>query len=293
MWKRWGVALTMVLLAPLAGCGTSSGSSGLQVVTGFYPLQYVAQRVAGTHAEVTNLTRPGVEPHDTELSPRQVAGVADADVIVTMRGFQPALDEAVSNVAGDAVVVDPAAEDFKTKNAPKVRDDNPHFWLDPLLMADLGDAVAAALAKADPEHRDTFVGNATDLRGDLQKLDQEYAEKLGDCARTTVVVSHDAFSYLDRYGLTFEPIAGLSPDAEPSARHLAELSDLIRTDKITTVFTERLASPQLAETLASDLGIRTAVLDPIEGLTSDDSSEDYLSLMRENLAALARANGCR
>ena len=222
--------------------------------------------------------------------------MAGADVIVAMRGFQPALDEAVANVAGDAVVVDPAADDFETTSAPTMRADNPHFWLDPLLMADLADAVAAAMVKVDPDHRDTYVGNATDVRRDMRKLDGEYAETLADCARSTVVVSHDAFAYLDRYGLTFEPIAGLSPDAEPSARHLAELSDLIRNDKITTVFTERLASPQLAETLASDLGIRTDVLDPIEGLTtgsSGDSSKDYLSLMRENLAALARANGCR
>lgn len=292
MWKPWGVALALALAAPLAGCSSGGASAELQVVTGFYPLQYVAQRVAGTNAEVTNLTRPGVEPHDTELSPRQVADVAQADVVVAMQGFQPALDEAVANVGGDAAVVDPAAKDFVTANAPKVRADNPHFWLDPYLMADLGDAVAAALAKVDPSHRDTYTGNAMDVRLDMQKLDLEYGEKLADCDRTTVVVSHDAFGYLDRYGLEFESIAGLSPDAEPSPRHLAELSDLIRTDKITTVFTERLASPKLAETLAGDLGVRTAVLDPIEGLV-DGSSEDYLSLMRENLAALAQANRCR
>ena len=83
------------------------------------------------------------------------------------------------------------------------------------------------------------------------------------------MVSHDAFEYLGRrYGLDVEPIAGLSPDAEPSARHLAALSDLAREKGVTTVFSERLASPKLAETLAEDAGIRTAVLDPIEGLTS-------------------------
>ncbi len=292
MWRLRGIALALVLAAPLSGCSAGGGSAGLQVVTGFYPLQYVAQQVVGTHAEVTNLTRPGVEPHDTELSPGQVADVSRADVVVGMRGFQPALDEAVANVGGDVVVVDPAAEDFVTASAATIRPDNPHFWLDPLLMADLGDAVAAAMAEVDPDHRDAYTANAADLRVALQKLDEEYAAQLADCDRRTVVVSHDAFSYLDRYDLAFEPIAGLSPDAEPSARHLAELSDLIRTDEITTVFTERLASPQLAETLASDLGVQTAVLDPIEGLTKG-SSKDYLSLMRENLTALALANRCR
>ncbi len=290
--------LAAVLLAPalmlggLTGCAGQGSSAKLQVVASFYPLQYVAERIAGPEAQVTNLTKPGTEPHDIELSPRRAAEVAAADVVVSMRGVQPSLDEAISSLDGDAVVVDPAAKGFKTSNAPKVRPDDPHFWLDPYLMADLGDAVAEALTKADPGHADDYAGNAMDLRIDLQRLDLEYGKGLARCERDTVVVSHDAFSYLDRFGLRIKPIAGLSPGAEPSPKHLAELADLIRTDNITTVFSERLGSPKFADTLASDLGIDTAVLDPIEGLASADSSEDYLSLMRANLAALREAGGC-
>ena len=105
-------------------------------------------------------------------------------------------------------------------------------------------------------------------------------------------MSHQAFGYLARYGLDFEPIAGLSPDAEPTAADLAHLQDLISSDGITTVFSERLASAKMADTLAQDLGITTAVLDPIEGLSDETSGEDYLSLMSENLTALQQANGC-
>jgi zinc transport system substrate-binding protein len=160
-------------------------------------------------------------------------------------------------------------------------------------MADLGDEVADALVDRDPEHADAYRDNAADLRVDLRELDQSYAEGLANCERSTVVVSHDAFGYLDRYGLEFAPISGLSPGAEPTPADLSRLQDLIRAEGITTVFSERLVSPRMSETLADDLGIRTAVLDPIEGLSDETQDEDYLSLMRANLTALQEANGCR
>ena len=107
------------------------------------------------------------------------------------------------------------------------------------------------------------------------------------------MVSHDAFGYLSRYGIEVAPIAGLSPDAEPTPAGLAALQQLIRDDGITTVFGERLASPALTESLADDTGVDTAVLDPIEGLTDETSDDDYLSLMHQNLTALEEANGCQ
>jgi zinc transport system substrate-binding protein len=169
---------------------------------------------------------------------------------------------------------------------------DPHFWLDPLLVADFADAVADELSEVDPDGAGAYADNAARLRSDLEALDQEYTDGLADCERTTTVVSHQAFAYLGRYGLDLEPIAGLSPDAEPTAADLARLQDLIAEDGVTTVFSERLVSPKMAQTLADDLGVTTAVLDPIEGLSDETAEEDYLSLMRENLTALQQANGC-
>ena len=159
-------------------------------------------------------------------------------------------------------------------------------------MADLGDALAEELATLDPDGAAAYRSNAEDLRGELEALDGEYVDGLTDCARDTVVVSHDAFGYLARYGLDLEPIAGLSPGAEPTPATLAALADVIEEKGVTTVFSERLASPALAQTLASDLGVETGVLDPLEGLTDDTAGEDYLSLMTANLTALEEANGC-
>ncbi|MCW2832171.1 MAG: zinc transporter substrate-binding protein [Nocardioides sp.] len=285
----------------LAGCGASSGASDSdkQAVAGFFPLAWVTQEVAGDGWEVTNLTQPGGEPHDLGLSIAATADLDEADVIVFEHEFQPAVDDAIENVS-DATLVD-AAEAVELRSLEEGHEDeeehgdsgtDPHFWQDPLLMADLGDAVAEGLADVDGENAATYRANADELRGELEQLDADFTEGLADCERDTVVVSHEAFGYLERYGLRFEGIAGLSPDAEPTPAVLGELEDLIAAEGITTVFSERLASPAMAESLAGDAGVETAVLDPIEGPGEGDDASDYVALMQQNLAALQRANGC-
>jgi zinc transport system substrate-binding protein len=288
--------------------------SDRQAVAAFFPLAWVTERVAGDDWEVTNLTQPGGEPHDLELGITQTAALDEADLVVFEHEFQPAVDEAIDNVS-DAVVVDAAEEvellsteelhagdDHADEGAHSEEDADedehghgaldPHFWHDPLLMADLADVVADGLAEVDPDGAEAYRGNAEDLRAELETLDEELTEGLAACERDTVVVSHEAFGYLERYGVHFEGIAGLSPDAEPTPAVLAELEDLIADEGITTVFSERLASPAMAESLASDTGVETAVLDPIEGPGEGDDESDYVALMQQNLAALQRANGC-
>lgn len=309
------VASVLTASALLAGCGQLGGEQsgdGRRAVASFYPLAWVTERVAGDGWTVENLTQPGKEPHDLELDIAQTASLDRADLVVLEEGFQPAVDSTAADL--DAPVLDAAAvvdllpadehadehaDETAEEHAEHAEDDghdhgdvDPHFWLDPLKVADLADAVADELSDLDPDNAGTYTANAASVRTDLEQLDQDYTDGLAACERTTTVVSHDAFSYLARYGLDFEPIAGLSPDAEATAADLARLQDLIRRDGVTTVFSERLVSPKMAETLADDLGVTTAVLDPIEGLSEETSQEDYLSLMRENLTALQQANGC-
>ena len=297
----------LLLVAPLSGCAAlglsdDDNGGGVRVAASFYPLAYVAERVSGGDVEL--LTTPGAEPHDFELTIKETALVADADLVVYERGFQPAIDAAVDETA-EGEVLDAAevvglepADEHADEHAEEEGHDHehdggvdPHFWLDPLRVADLGDAVAEQLAQLDAGHADAYRANAAHLRSELERLDREYAEGLADCERHTVVVSHDAFGYLEKYGLHFDAIAGLSPDAEPTPAHLAELQGIAQEDGVTTVFTETLGSSKLADTLADDLGLSTATLDPIEGVDAD-SPEDYLSLMRTNLANLQAANGC-
>jgi len=294
----------------LAGCGggSSISSEGTSVVAGFYPFAYVAERVAGGHADVTNLTSPGAEPHDLELTPQQVAAVAAADVSVYEEGFQPAVDAAVQESAEGSVL-----EVTQTIGRPERGEapghaghhahgdepahtdlaGDPHIWQDPTKLADIATALAAKLAKADPDNAADYRRNADRLVADLRRLDRDFRRGLADCERRTFVTSHAAFGHLaQRYGLEMVPIAGLSPDIEPSPARLAELEQVVADEGVTTIFAETLASPALARTLAEEVGVRTAVLDPVEGLSDATADEDYLSLMRSNLAALKRANGC-
>lgn len=307
----------------LTGCGALSEANDDegakdQVVAAFYPLQYVTQRVAGDAYDVENLTAAGNEPHDLELTIRETAQLSDAALVVHLHGFQPAVDSAVDNNASGEVldvaeVVDllPATGDHdhaeeeghaeEEAHADEHADEeahadegdtDPHFWLDPVRMADLADTLATSLGEVAPDLAGDFEENAAALRTELEELDQEYADGLSDCQRDIVVVSHNAFGYLGKYGLEFEPIAGLSPGAEPTPADLQHLQQVVEDEGITTVFSETLVSPKLANSLADDLGIETDVLDPVEGLSDETAGEDYLSLMRSNLSALMKANGC-
>lgn len=276
----------------LSGCGAEDAEDARpQVVASFYPLAYIASQVAGQDAVVTNLTTPGVEPHDLEPAPAAIARTAGADLVLLVQGFQPALDAAAEqNSDGDVFDVSEAVDLAPSADDPDQVD--PHFWLDPLRMAALADAVGQRLGDLDPARRETYTANAATLRAQLVQLDEDFRVGLADCARRTVVVSHDAFGYLGTYDLNLESIVGLSPDAEPTPGDLARLRALIEAEGVTTVFTETLVSPALSETLAREAGVTTAVLDPIEGLSDETADQDYLSLMRSNLAALRGANGC-
>ncbi|MEZ5193725.1 MAG: metal ABC transporter substrate-binding protein [Nocardioides sp.] len=269
------------LLTPLlsacgdAGPGPAGASGGRSVVAAFYPLAYVAGRVAGPFADVTNLTRPGGEPHDLELGFNQTVALHEADVVVYEAGFQPAVDDAVAGLSGEQVV--DAARVVALHALPDHPDEvDPHFWQDPLLLADVADATADSLAAADPAHAADYAANAAVLRQDLVRLDREYTAGLTGCERSVVVVSHDAS------GVPRSVRADLRGDRRPLPRRrahfagLAALQKLARQEGITTVFSERLASPAMADTLAGDLGIRTAVLDPIEGLSDQTQGRTTL-----------------
>jgi zinc transport system substrate-binding protein len=286
----------------LTGCGSGSDSEGGRplVTASVGPLAWVAHEVGGDEVQVKNLTAPGVEPHDMDLGIAQIAEIEKSQLLVILSGFQPAIDKAAENIseskvldAADVVHLEPATDlHEETDDSHEGHDHgdlDPHFWQDPLRMADLADAVASTLGQQEPDHADEFTRRAEELRSRLVALDEEYRKGLSGCARTTVVVSHEAFGYLSKYGLEFEAINGLSPGAEPTPADLARLQKLIRTDGITTVFSEELGTKKLAQTLAQDAGVKSEVLDTLEGMTT---TSDYFGLMRDNLTTLQAANGC-
>jgi zinc transport system substrate-binding protein len=300
--RRPPAALAVLVIATLLGaaaCGSggdpAAGDGKLAVIGSFYPMAWLAERVGGANVTVRTLTEPGTEPHDLELTPRQVVDVGKAGYVAYVKGVQPAVDQAVEQHAKDHSL--DAASVVKTLPPAGGEEGgnlayDPHIWLDPSRLATVGTALGDRLAAADADHAAAYRAGAKALAMDLTKLDQDYRAGLSACARKAIVTSHAAFGYLaDRYGLDQVPIAGLDPQNEPSPNRLAELTRQVRTNKVTTIFTETLVSPKVAQTLAREAGVRTATLDPVEGL-ADGSRDDYLSVMRRNLGTLRSALGC-
>ena len=311
-----GLAAGLLSIAMVSACGGTGGRGAddgrLSVVASFYPLEYAVAQIGGTAVEVTALTKPGAEPHDVELSPRQVAAVAEADLVVYEKHFQPAVDAAVDGQAPDTGFdVSPAArldlvlveeghdhggeteEEHADHAAEGASARDPHFWLDPMRYADVGDAIAAELAARDSADAAAFQANAKAFRATMTTLDAEFRTGLKSCANHELVTSHTAFGYLsETYGFHQESITGLTPDAEPSPAAMGALTRHIRETGASTVYAETLVSEDVAKALARETGARLAVLDPIEGITSASAGRDYPAVMRANLGILRAGQEC-
>jgi zinc transport system substrate-binding protein len=313
-------ALLATALA-LAGCATGpdAGDDGtVRVVASFYPLEYVAERVGGEHVRVSSLTAPGAEPHDLELGAKDLVEMIDADLVVYAAGFQPAVDEGLDQVDPAHVLeVSEAARmtlpadgghdhdhDHGDEHAAEATDAfseeeahgdvDPHFWLDPTRYADVANAVADRLATDDPANAEAYAANAATFVAELTRLDEDFAAGLASCETRVLVTSHAAFAYLaDRYDLDQHGIAGLSPEAEPSASALKEITDLVTREGISTIYQETLVEPNFARTVAQATGATIATLDPIEGITDESAGDDYLEVMRANLEVLRKGQQCR
>ncbi|MGW7657745.1 metal ABC transporter substrate-binding protein [Streptomyces tendae] len=305
-------------LTTLTACSTNAGDGRtdgkLDVVASFYPMQFLAQRIGGNAVHVSSLTKPGVEPHDLEISPRQTADLSKAGLVVYLKGLQPSVDRAIAQ-AEPKQVADAASYTSLEDHGTEVEGEHehggegeageagheghghsgdaaadPHIWLDPVRYAQVAKGVGKALEKADPDHAATYKKNTTALVKELSTLDQDFRSGLKGRSSDTFITTHAAFGYLaERYGLRQEAISGLDPESEPSPARVKGLHTIAKKDKVNTVFFETLVSDRTARTLAGDLHLRTDVLDPIEGIGSKSKGDD----MRANLNALRKALGAK
>ncbi|MFI8354114.1 metal ABC transporter substrate-binding protein [Streptomyces cyaneofuscatus] len=331
------VAGAVVLgLTALSACSTSDAADGgngdkLKVTASFYPMQFLAERIGGEHVAVTSLTKPGVEPHDLELTPRQIGSISESDYVLYLKGIQPAVDDAIKQ-SGVKNTVDAATlttlenhgaevsgHDHGHEGEEEHADEHgheeeaheehsegdghnhgeeggadPHIWLDPVKYAEVAKGVGKSLEKADPDHAADYKKNTEALVGELNKLNTAYEAGLKNTATKTFITTHSAFGYLaERYGLTQQGIAGIDPEAEPTPARIQELHTIAEKEKATTVFFETLASDKTAKTLAKDTGLKTGVLDPLEGITKKSQGADYIEVMESNLTALQKALGAK
>ncbi|MBU6536398.1 zinc ABC transporter substrate-binding protein [Streptomyces sp. NPDC057245] len=323
-------AATAIGLGTLSACSSDSSAAGtggntdkFDVVASFYPMQYLAEQIGGDHVNVTSLTEPGQEPHDLELSAKQTAQMGEADAVLYLKSLQPAVDEAIAqsdvktkidaatltkledhgNVehdhdhggeehAEEDAHADEHAEDEHAEEGEHALD--PHVWLDPVKYAEIAEGVTKAFEKADPDHADDYRKNADALAEKLTGLDTAFKDGLKNTDSKVFFTNHAAFGYLaERYGLTQEAINGLDPESEPSPARIKELQTEAKADGVTTVFYETLVSDKTAKTLAKDAGLKTDVLDPLEGITDKSKGDDYLAVMESNLKALETALGAK
>ncbi|PFG32816.1 metal ABC transporter substrate-binding protein [Sanguibacter antarcticus] len=292
---RRGSALavaTLVLGTALTGCADATSTDDTtQVLASFYPLQYVAEQIGGDLVTVSSLTPTGAEPHDLELSPAHARSVGDAGLVVYLSGFQPAVDDAIEARQPEHVVDAAASADLEQHGEDTDAGLDPHFWLDPLRLAAVAVDVEAELAAVDPANADAYAERADALVASLTDLDAQLTTGLAECTDRVIVTSHEAFGYFaERYGFDLVGIAGIDPDTEPSPARLREVSTIIEDNGVSTIYLERLLSSKVTDTLAADVGVATAVLDPLESLS--DAGSDYRSVMLTNLATLRTGQGC-
>ncbi|GAA3497978.1 zinc ABC transporter substrate-binding protein [Streptomyces prasinosporus] len=316
-------AVTALGLGSLTACSSDSAAAGntdkFDVVASFYPMAFLAEQIGGEHARVTSLTQPGQEPHDLEISAKQTAQLQESDAALYLKGLQPSVDEAIGQ-SGVATKIDAATlTSLEEHGAEAGHEDehgdehghedehaeeehgheheggqDPHVWLDPVKYAEVAEGVGRAFEKADPDHAADYRKNTEALVGKLNDLDASFEAGLKDRKTDVFVTTHSAFGYLaERYGLTEEAINGLDPESEPSGARVKELSRTAKADGVTTVFYETLVSDRTAKTLADDAGLRTDVLDPLEGITDESRGDDYFQVMEANLEALQKALGAK
>lgn len=264
---------------------TPTATDTLPVSVSHYPVEFLVQQVGGDLVSVQSLTSQGTEPHDVELSAQQIGQVQQSAAVFYIGTFQPAVDEAVAEAQGSAVDL---TQGLQLRDQDGVPD--PHVWLSPTLMQQMAGTVADTLAAQDPDNADTYQANAQALQEELGALNEKWTDATTTCDIRTMVVSHEAFGYLaDQYGFDQKGISGLSPETEPSAAAIADLTRFVQDNGVTTVYTETLVDPAVAETIANEAGAQTAALDPLE---SQPAGGDYFSAMTTNLDTLASGQSC-
>lgn len=305
------IGTLIIFLLFLTGCSntvstknekTSEGSKKLQIVTTFYPMYYFAHKVAGSSANVELLVPNGAEPHDWEPTAKDMAKIQDADMFIyNSRYFETWTEKVLKSINDSNLNVIEASNGIELMDALKSEEEeeehhsesasskDPHVWLSPVLAQQEVENIAKALEQADPKNKDQFEKNAAALNSELADLDRLYKETIEKAQKKEFVTQHAAFGYLAKqYGLTQIPIAGLSPDVEPTLGKLAALTELTKKDNVKIIYFEELTSSKVAQTLAKEIGAKTEVLNPLEGLTKEEQEKglDYIDVMKKNLEAL-------
>ena len=263
------------------------GDEKITIATSFYPLYFLTSEIGKDKIEIINLTPTGAEPHDFELKTQDLLKISNSQLlIINGLGFEPWADKLTDEIIASHQIVriaDGIANQTVSKKDENIID--PHIWLDPILAQQMVKKITQQLIFIDPENQQFYQSNSSDLLAKLWQLDLLFADKLSRCQQHQIITSHDAFGYLaSRYHFEQIAVNGLSPDQEPSARKLAQVTDLAKQINIKYIFFETLISPRIAETIAQELGAKT--LYPTPPVSTMNQLSHFIKILPRRFAIM-------
>ena len=306
----------MALSGLLVSCGDTQNSTvapetdKLTVAASFYPIAEIVQRVGGDDVQLLALTAPGVEPHDSELSAKQLEELSKADVVFYIGGgFQPDLEKAIASLPSTAIAVDLlksvdliASQEKEEENGHEHGHDHgdsendPHVWLDPANMVKMSAIVSQEIAKAQTSLTSALTERQTAYAAELSEVGNLIDTTFAKCERKELVSAHDAFAYFTkRAQLVAVPISGIDPENEPSAKELEATAKVAKDSNVTTVFYEEILPKAFADTVAKAIGASIDSISAVETISQSDIDDGatYSSIMKSNITKISTALGCK
>lgn len=288
--------ITLLLLSVLfCACTTATPTkenTRLKVVTSVYPLAHFASEVGGDQVEIVQIAGAGIDPHDFEPTPQDIAAVYNADIFLFNGGELDAWAEKAAETAKkNGVLVIKMSEAIATTEDKH----GDHIWLDPLNVQKEVALMQDIFARQDPNNKGFYAQNATAYLAKLSALDRRFREEMANCRQKNIITSHDAFNYLaHRYGFNAVSIGGNKPGSEPTPQELVTLIKFIKENNIHYVFTEPFGNKEIMETVIAETGSKMLTLYPLDSLTIEEMTKNgYISLMEANLDNLKIALECQ
>ena len=290
-----------IVKSPNSVNSQNANNPKLKISTSFYPLEFLAKEIGKDLVQVNNITPAGVEPHEYEPTQQQIIEISQSDILLTNgAGLESWTNKLAQSNTVPKIVLE-LSKSFELSQIEEKRKkvQDPHVWLSPKNYIKMAKIVSSTLQQGQTISNQTIIqSNTNSLIQKLEALDTNYKTKLSslNCKNTKFVTNHNAFNYLAKdYRLESLSISGLSPEAEPTTKELADLATTIKANNIRYVLTETIASPKLAQTLSKEVGITTLEMNPLEGLSQKeiDEGKNYINTMESNLQNLALALECK
>ena len=264
-----------------------------------FPLYDIAKHIGGKSIEIINILPFGVEPHDYEPTPKIMADIEKASLVVySGAGLEPwthgfSFKGKVIDMSRFVKLRELKKDEFHEHHSNKVID--PHYWLNFSNMSKATELITNELIKIVPKNKSLYIKNKDLYLKMLKKLDDDFHNKLSQCDRDTIIVNHNAFGYLaEKYDFHVKSVSGLSPDAQANAKNIISLIGEIKEHNVSTLFFESFVSDKAIKSLAKETKTQVGILEPLGNITADEAKKHltYEILMKDNLLKLSKALSC-